>query len=231
RLARLDLVHRRAEPWCDARFEAVAADYDGALWLVVTSDGLLAVDATSHELKGPWGVPVRGKPVLALARSSTHCSLLIGGEESEASTYELPTLQLRSRNELPIAGRGRLGGPRRLAVAPNGAVAEQWVSAAVLHLKIDSAPPIQIPLPGEDWEPGELALSGDWLAGSAVGPNAARVYLVHRVTGHLKAEVLLARAGRVALRLQKQSVALADDRGRVLVLDLENGQIRRDLRL
>lgn len=230
RLARLDLARRRAEPWCDARFEAVAPDYDGALWLTVTRDGLLAVDATSRALNGPWGVEIPGKSVLALSRSSTHCSLLTGGEP-EVWTYELPSLQLRSRSEVPILGRGRLGGPRLLAIAPDGVVAEQWVSAAVLHLKIQSAPLVQIPLPGEDWEPGDLALSGDWLAASAVGPNAARAYLVHRVTGRLKAEVVLHRARRVTLRLQKQVLALADDRGRILVLDLENGQIRRDLRL
>ncbi len=229
-LARLDLASRRAEPWCDARFEAFAPDYDGALWYVISPDGLIAVDATSRRFDGPWGVPVHGK-VLALARSVSRCSLVTGGEDPEALTYEVPALQLRSRVEVPITARGRVGGARQLAVAPDGSVAEQWVSAAVLQLKLHGAPPLQIPLPGEDWEPGELVLSGDWLVGSAYGPGSARVYLVHRGTRKVKGEVVLGRTRRVTLHLQVQTLNLADDRGRVLVLDLEYGQMRRDLRL
>lgn len=230
RLARIDLASRQAEFWCDARFEAFAPDYDGALWYVVSPDGLIAVDATSRGFDGPWGVPVQGK-VLTLARSVSRCSLVTGGDDPEVLTYEAPALQLRSRLEVPITARGRVGGARQLAVAPDGSVAEQWVSAAVLQLKLHGAPPLQIPLPGEDWEPGELVLSGDWLVGSAYGPSSARVYLVHRGTGKVKGEVILGRAKRVTLHLQGQSLNLADDRGRLLVLDLEYGQIRRDLRL
>jgi hypothetical protein len=230
RLARIDLASRRAEPWCDARFEAFAPDYDGALWYVISPDGLIAVDATSRRFDGPWGVPVHGK-VLALARSASRCSLVTGGEDPEALTYEVPALQLRSRVEVPITARGRVGGARQLAVAPDGSVAEQWVSAAVLQLKLHGAPPLQIPLPGEDWEPGELVLSGDWLVGSAYGPGSARVYMVHRGTRKVKGEVVLGRTRHVTLHFQGQTLNLADDRGRVLVLDLEYGQMRRDLRL
>ncbi|HET9229195.1 MAG TPA: hypothetical protein VFR31_21125, partial [Thermoanaerobaculia bacterium] len=234
RLARIDLASRQAETWCDARFEAFAQDYDGALWLVVSPDGLIAVDATSRRFDGPWGTPIAGRSVLALARSATRCSLVTGGsdgEEHESWTYELPALQLRNRQEVPIVSRGGVGGPRQLAVAPDGTVAEQWVSAAMLHLKIHGAPLLQVPLPGEDWEPGELAITGDWLVGSARGSGAARVFMVHRGTGRVKAEVILGRAQRVSLHLQGQTFSLTDDRGRVLVLDLEYGQIRRDLRL
>lgn len=234
RLARIDLASRRAEAWCDARFEAFAPDYDGALWLVVSPDGLVAVDATSRRFDGPWGVPLAGQTVMALARSATRCSLVSsgsGGGEPEAWTYEVPALQLRNRQEVPLVPRGGVGGPRQLAVAPDGTVAEQWVSAAVLHLKIHGAPLLQVPLPGEDWEPGDLALTGNWLVGSARGSGAARVFVVHRGAGRLKAEVLLGRAQRVTLHLQAQTLSLTDDRGRVLVLDLDYGQIRRDLRL
>ena len=235
RLARIDLASRRSEAWCDARFGAFAPDYDGALWLVVSPDGLIAVDATSRRFDGPWGTPVAGRTVVALARSATRCSLVTSsgsdGDEPEAWTYEVPALQLRNRQEVPLVARGGVGGPRQLAVAPDGTVAEQWVSAAVLHLKILGAPLLQVPLPGEDWQPGELAVTGDWLVGSARGPAAARVFVIHRGTGRVKAEVLLGRAQRVGLHLQSQNLSLTDDRGRVLVLDLEYGQIRRDLRL
>lgn len=231
RLARIDLSNRRAELWCDARFEAFAPDYDGALWFVVSSEGLIAIDVASRGFDGPWGAPALGRKVLALARSSSRCSLVTAGEEPEVCTYEVPALQLRSRLEVPLVARGRVGGARLLAVAPDGTVAEQWVSAGVLHLKLGVEPPLQIPLPGEDWEPGELIVSADWLVGSASGHGAARVYLVHRGTGRIKAEIFLGRAKRVTLHLLGQSLTLTDDRGRLLVLDLEYGQLRRDLRL
>jgi hypothetical protein len=231
RLARIDLASRQAETWCDARFEAFAPDYDGALWFVVAPDGLIAIDVTARAFGGPWGAPSLGRKVLALSRSAARCSLITGGEEPEVWTYELPALQLRSRTEVPMPARGRVGGTRLLAVAPDGAVAEQWISAAMLQLKLHGSPPLQIPLPGEDWEPGELAVSGDWLVSSAAGPGSARVYLVHRGTGRVKAEVVLGRARRVSLHLHGQILTLTDDRGRILVLDLEYGQIRRDLRL
>ncbi|MFP5287680.1 MAG: bpX6 domain-containing protein, partial [Thermoanaerobaculia bacterium] len=118
RLARIDLASRRAEAWCDARFEAFARDYDGALWLVVSPDGLVAVDATSRRFDGPWGVPVAGRAVRALARSATRCSLVTsggGGEEPEVWTYEVPALQLRNRQDVPLVARGGVGGPRQLA--------------------------------------------------------------------------------------------------------------------
>lgn len=231
RLARIDLSNRRAEFWCDARFEAFAPDYDGALWFVVSSEGLIAIDASSRGFDGPWGAPALGRKVLALARSASRCSLVTAGDEPEVCTYEVPALQLRSRVEVPLVARGRVGGARLLAVAPDGTVAEQWVSAGVLHLKLGAEPPLQIPLPGEDWEPGELLVSADWLVGAASGHGAARVYLVHRGTGRIKAEILLGRAQRVTLHLLGQSLTLTDDRGRLLVLDLEYGQLRRDLRL
>jgi hypothetical protein len=46
-----------------------------------------------------------------------------------------------------------------------------------------------------------------------------------------QAEVVLERSARGTLHLTPQTLALADDRGRVLVLDLEYGQVRRDLQL
>ena len=46
-----------------------------------------------------------------------------------------------------------------------------------------------------------------------------------------KAEVILGRTRRLSVRLTTAYLTLADDRGRVLVLDLEYGQLRRDVRL
>src|SRR5436305_4492742 len=55
RLARLDFSLRRAEPWCEARLDAFAPAYGGALWFVAGPGGLLAAGATEEGLAGPWG--------------------------------------------------------------------------------------------------------------------------------------------------------------------------------
>ncbi len=198
---------------------------------MVSADGLVAVDTSSRQFDGPWGVPGLGQRVATLARSPAQCALITGGEEQEVWSYELPSLRLRSRMEVPPVFRGRVAGLRQLAAAADGTVAEQWVSAAVLHLKMHGAPPLQIPLPGEEWLPGELAVSAEWMVGAATGPGASRVFLVHRKHRPVKAEVLLWSAQRVTLHLPPQTLTLADDRGRVVVLDLEYGQIRRDIRI
>lgn len=231
RLARIDLASRRASAWCDARIESFAPDYDGGLWFVVSADGLVAVDTTSRGFDGPWGVPGLGGRVMTLSRSATQCALALGGDEQQVWCYELPSLRLRSRTELPPAFRGRVAAPRRLAVAPDGTVADLWVSAAVLHLKLHGATPFQVPLPSEEWEPADLAISTEWVVAAATGPGSGRVYLFHRKTGRLKVEVFLGRSGRISLHLQEAWLTLLDDRGRLIVLDLEYGQIRRDLRL
>jgi hypothetical protein len=56
RLSRVDLIRRRAEPWCDARIDAAAPDYDRSVWFVVTMD-LFAIDATATRFESLWRAP------------------------------------------------------------------------------------------------------------------------------------------------------------------------------
>ena len=63
------------------------------------------------------------------------------------------------------------------------------------------------------------------------GQQGVTIHLLHRPSSAVRAEIILERAMRVTLHVQSQALTLADDRGRVLVLDLEYGQVRRDLRL
>lgn len=244
RLARLDLADRKSELWCDARFDAAAADYDGALWFVAAADGLVAVDATGKGFDGPWGVPDLGRRVASIVRSPQRCSLVTTGAEPEVWTYEIPSLFLRSRVEAPEA-EGRPAESRSIGTSPEGQLAEQWLATPVsggiggtggaadtpFHLLAHGRFGFQFPLPGTGWTSGTPVLAGDWLAAPVYAPDEARLYLVHRPTAKVKAEVVLARARRLSVRLTPSYLTLADDRGRVVVLDLEYGQVRRDMRL
>jgi hypothetical protein len=128
----------------------------------------------------------------------------VGGQQPEVWTYELPSLTLRHRESLPQGRSGPLG------ISPDGTLAEAPAGSP------PSGPP---------------AAAGDWTAFPIHGKQGVTIQLLHRPSGAVRAEVVLERAKRVALQLQPQVLTLADDRGRVLVLDLEYGQVRRDLRL
>ncbi len=110
RLAKLDFVNRRAETWCDARLDAFAPTYDGALWFVSGPDGLLAVETAAPSLEGSWGVSRLPGPTLAISRDTGRCSLAFGDDEEghEIWTYELP---------LPHLEAERLGAARPRAPA------------------------------------------------------------------------------------------------------------------
>jgi hypothetical protein len=205
---------------------------------VASADGLVAVDATGRSFDGPWGVPDLGRRVSSIVRSPQRCSLVTMGADPEVWTYEIPSLFLRSRAEVPETAR--IEDTRCLGVSADGQLAEQWVIEAEgegtavespFHVQIHGRFAFQFRLPGPGWTSGLPVLAGDWLAAPVHAPDEARLYLIHRPTAKVKAEVILSRARRLSVRLTPSYLILADDRGRVLVLDLEYGQIRRDVRL
>jgi len=236
RLARLDFSLRRAEPWCEARLDAFALDYDGALWFVAGPDGLLAAETAAKRLEGAWGLSRLPGSALAIARTTARCSLALAGDPSEVWTYELPSLTLRRRDPVPIAPVIRR--THRVAISPEGVLAEpspggvagKQILLQIHGLHIQDGPVVEIPLDASG-RPGEPAITGDWAALPVYSSEGACVYLLHLPSAAVRAEVALGRSTKVALRLTDQYLTLADDRGRVVVLDLENGQVRRDFRL
>src|SRR5207237_808248 len=76
RVARIDLLGRRAEHWCDARIDACAYDFDGALWFVAAHGALLAVDATAAPFGALWRTGGLG-PIAHVARNSARCVALV----------------------------------------------------------------------------------------------------------------------------------------------------------
>lgn len=230
RIARLDFSARRGEHWCDAPLEAFAPDYDGALWFVATPRELLVAEVFGPSLEGSWGLSHLPGRVLTLSRSVQRCSVLFSGEEAELWTYELPSLVLRRREIVPPGFGARRAHPP--ALSPEGAVASPLPGGPGRNplIRVFDERLSEIPLP-DPGRTGEPAIVGDWIAQTLHEPDAAVVYLIHRPSAAVVGEFALGRAGRTSLRLTPQSLTIADDRGRVLVLDLEYGQVRRDMRL
>lgn len=234
RLARIDVPARRGEVWCDARVDAFVPDYDGALWFVISGHELLAAETAAKRLGGAWGVQDLPGSVLSLARSPSRCSVLLGGDEPQVWTYELPSLTLRRRDPVSLPPDWRLRA-QCFAVTSEGGLVEQSIgfdadARPVLRLQVHGRFDLDIPLPGQRWA-SEPAVTTSWIASPVHSAEGTRVYLTHIESARVRLEVALGRTARVTLRLTSREVTLSDDRGRVLVLDLEYGLMRRDLRL
>ncbi len=79
--------------------------------------------------------------------------------------------------------------------------------------------------------PGPLALNPLWVALAGAGPDHREVRLFDRARMRQRAHLRLDGASEVAVRICGTRLAVGDDRGRVLVLDLEEGALLRDLRV
>jgi len=229
RLARLDFRSRQAESWCEAQLEAFAPDYDGALWFVGGLDGIVAIDTAAARFDGPWSVSRLPGRALAIARSSGRCSVAFDGEGHEVWTYELPSLTLRRRESvLPAPGYDR---SRLVALSPEGTLAEASSgSGRRIALHVYGTSCCEVPLAGSG-TPEEPSIAGDWAALPVLTSEAILVHLIHLPSASVRGEIVLEGAAQVALRLTSRDLTLADDRGRVMALDLERGQVRRDFRV
>jgi hypothetical protein len=229
KLSRLDFAARRSEPWCDARLDAWAEGYDGHLWYVAGPDGFVAVETSGARFDGPWGLGDLSGPILAIARSRSNASLLVAGREPEVWLYELPSFTLRQREavpeiDAPYVWRG---------ISPRGVTAQLWIqeegapqvcleTPGAVGFCFDLTPPCQVENP---------RIAGEWVAVPVHELGGLRVYLMHRSRSAVAGTFTLERTTRAAIRLTHESLTLADDLGRVLVIDLDHGQVVRNLRL
>jgi hypothetical protein len=255
RMARMNLLTRKVEVWREAALRTFAPDHDGSLWFVAVDKDLLAIDVTAPGFDALWRLPNLEGTVLSIARSQSQCSLLLfaaGATDSwgrptglwtrrEIWTHSLPDLLLRNRKEVasppPNAEEGKdyawaLGPDGRgysINVTETGPIDARWE----IRLKIADA------------------VAGDHLLGTAterpyllppvVGPTCVAVptrrsdgivcYVLHCQTLELLAEITLGGAQHVSLRQSGPHWAIADDRGRLLVIDPHHREPVRNLRL
>lgn len=127
RLARLDLLTRRARHWCDVELDELCDSYDGATWFVSRGGAVYAIEATAAAWQHAWHVEEQGAQVVSLARDAASLSILFferSPNRVEVWRYELPKLVLRQRTPFPLE-EGET--PRDLAASPGGSLAG-WCS-------------------------------------------------------------------------------------------------------
>lgn len=237
RLSRLDLVGRRSEGWCDAQLDVFADDFDGATWVVSRGDRLLLIDTLEPRFSALAELEPGGQ-VTVVGRSIASCTVVVSGPHALATRvrYELPAWFLRSRRP----------GDLESAVGPLHAVAAaSGVAAAYLAQTVGegAAPPLLI-FAREGFEPRRVELpwpagarplavgaGPGWVAAAVLTAAGVEVRLVDEEQLVPRCVIELGGAVHVVLRLTAETLTVADDRGRVLVMELEHGSVLHDARV
>ncbi len=231
RLARLDLLTRRARHWCDVQLDELCDSYDGALWFVSRGGAVYAIETDAAGWQHAWHVEEQGARVHALSRDPSSLSILFLEQrptaQAEVWRYELPKLVLRQRTPLEMATRR----PRELAVSPGGAVAG-WCTAAAG----DQPAPVAFAAGKQRWFSWrQLDASGPPLSDE---PDAPELDDLDPVEDAEQIDQLLAErspwrvAARPACNEELAVLSVARNRGvRLAVFDLAIGRPRLHLRV
>jgi hypothetical protein len=246
RLARLDFASRRAVSWCETRLDVCAFDYDGSLWFVAAQGSLFAIDATASKFGALWHTPEVGQ-VACIERSPTSCSFLtrfllpeplgfLGQktrEKWERWQLEVPSLTLRQRTVIgDWGGVMEETGPdiSAKAVTPDGIRS---------CLNGGGMEPVMLMPQGvklsEHQGETVYSLQGTaqwWLAFTAHSEDKVLTgYLLNRETAKQRLRLSLHGAQYVQARFSDRHLTICDNRGRLLILDLERGTLEKNFRL
>jgi hypothetical protein len=247
RVARLDLVARRTEVWCEAVITAFAPDFDGAEWVVADSERILSIDAAYPGFEALHAFPLDARAI-QIARSQSACAVLT--EEQGSGGFclrlELPSWTLRARKPFLRAEPGlvleHVLGLHTTAVASllrrapekprpwpldsadpmSPHVTLLWTNQADAERRIDLSTLADPPLC--------VALAAGWVACAFREKAGVMVRLFDEAELKERAAIALRGAQKVCLRLRDETLTVGDDRGRALVIELVHGSVIRSIR-
>lgn len=259
RLARLDLLSRRADDWCEARLDAFAPDYDGSLWFIGVNGDFYAIDANAKKFDALWRVPEAGDEVVGVARSAATLRFLtkdFGGLEKWV--YRLPLLSLRNRTRVPSLFDNLICVDLHAAFSAEGVFVDQSLYSLLgktaqppakptnsvtgkmatlesvrLQLRVFDSDVVrhEFAIGDGNSRPGQPEVMGDIVVSPVYDADNARVMVFDLQEGQLKAELVLSKATYISTRLGERTLTVADDCGRLLVLDLSRNVLIRNLRI
>ena len=254
RLARLDLARRNADSWCEAQLDCWAPDFDGQTWLVGQGPRLLVIDVLAGPAPGLHALDHHDlglEQLEQIVRSPTRCIVLAANDfcRSERWRWDLPAWTLRRRADAPYPDRepettnrehvpyparrtqsaqGEYVYCRRFFALAEGRSPTRTAPARLYVFHEDRPEPNTADVRGD---PLRIAVAGRWIALATTVDGVLEIHLFDLDLLRLRLVVTLTGAADVALRLDADTLTLADDRGRVLSIELRHGAIERQLRV
>ena len=247
RLSRLDLIEWRSEDWCDAEIDAFAANYDGSLWFLGAKGDFYAIDAQSKSFEALWRVPDAGGRVLSVARSESSCSFLTAAKEwseVEQWIYQLPLLTLRRRSSPPNPPKNVICMANFNVFSPDGVYVDQSLYGLVdpetmnvtrLPIKLrvfeGELEKLEFSIGNELSTPLQPEILGKWVVSPVLADDVISVGVGDLQSKDLTAQLFLESATQVSTRLAENTLTVADNLGRVIVIDLRRNCSLRNFRI
>jgi hypothetical protein len=203
RLARLDLLDRCGAYWCDAEVDSGATTFDGDLWIAVRKREVFAVDTTAARWRAVWGIEVDPADARCSVRRDGDWFVIAARTPGELVHWYYQRFALRSRR--PWQGQ-----------ATDYVAAPAWLNEQPFVVRDGVA------------EIASVEIARDI---AVVNRRAAtRVVTTVHNGERLLATLRLDGATTACSRLTDTMLTIGDDRGRVIVLDVERGIVRREAR-
>ncbi len=249
RIAKLDFATRRAVSWCETRLDACAFSYDGSLWFLACEGSLFAIDTTAPKFGALWHTSEVGK-VACIERSPHSCAFITRfithenfgfrlREKWERWQLEVPSLILRQRTIIPEWSHVVEDNIRHEifanAVAPDGSWARiTGGDEKPVVFTQQNHPPLTVEsFSGPAIYPMIQTLQGTahWWTFLVSEESGLQCVLIDRRAQKERAHFSLHGALYAQVRLGENHFTLFDNRGRLLVFDLERGVLVKDFRL
>ena len=249
RLSRLDLIDWRSEDWCDARIDAFAPNYDGSLWFLGAKGDFYAIDAQSKSFDALWRVPDAGTNVVSVARSDTSCSFLTSNSDAsevEQWVYRLPLLTLRSRTSAHTPPDNVVRIYHCDALSAEGVYADhslygvvdpgqpqivQALPSVSLRVFEDEQVKLDLVIGDESCRPLVPEILGKRVVSPVLAKDVISIRVIDLQSKEVTAELSLANAKQVSTRLTDKTLTVADNLGRVIVVDLHRNCSIRNFRI
>lgn len=242
RIARLDLIRGTARDWCDAEISTFANTYAENQWYVASRGDVLMIDPTAERFDALWRIPDLGV-VSNLTVTTSHLifdSTPKPEAETETFKYLIPACRLLERTHPPKSERTRLASgishiDLRLTLSTRESATKPGQVFPCLLAYDGDREKLEIPMP--DFHHLLPDSGGSFACDAALSAMTFHcvgetVVVSHELANyHWLATFRLQNSKAVSVRFFGTLMTVADDRGRVIVVDPRKGVVVRELRI
>lgn len=249
-LSRVDVLSRKATPWCHAEISHFAASFDGATWYVVCGQDLYAIDTTSQRFDALWRLPDLGHSVGPLTLASAKLDFVTNKDKNLwLWEYQLPQLRLKSKTLLPFSRPFETVREFRLAScsesgvldcsavpdpqAATGSETQSTSTSQILFRKTNGSWNEFLTLVDEQVV-ADPVVTTNWLALCVASQAAERILVYSYAKGAkpvLRIEIGIEGRCNPSVRFDGSLLTIADDLGHLRAYELTYGEQIRDLNI